>query len=286
VPLTGPVPEVVLTLVAAATVFLVMFTLGLAIVIRELGWIGRELAPLARGLFSVLIAVPAMAIVVARAFGLARPVEIGIVLMAISPGAPVALRNSLAAGGHRAFAPALQIIVALLAVASIPLSIELLDLVYAGAATIAPARVARQVFVAQLLPLSLGMAFRAALPALAVAIEPALARLANGMLILLAVLALVAVADVVLGAGLRIALAVATLTALALGVGHLLGGPDDGTRSAVAITSAARNPGLALLVATLNDAQPAITRAILAYLVVSALTVFSYVAWRRRAATR
>jgi tryptophan-rich sensory protein len=45
-----------------------------------------------------------------------------------------------------------------------------------------------------------------------------------------------------------------------------------------------RNPGLALLVATLNSAVPAITAAILAYFVVAALTVIPYVIWRKRAA--
>ena len=69
---------------------------------------------------------------------------IGIVLMAISPGAPIALRKSLAAGGHRAFAPALQILVAMLAVVSIPLSIAALDVVYAGDASIAPGHSSRR----------------------------------------------------------------------------------------------------------------------------------------------
>lgn len=69
-------------------------------------------------------------------------------------------------------------------------------------------------------------------------------------------------------------------------VGHLLGGPDPATRTAVAISSAARNPGLALLVATLNAAPPEVTATILAYLIVSALTLIPYVAWRRRGAPR
>ena len=58
--------------------------------------------------------------------------------MAISPGAPVALRRSLGAGGHRSFAPALQIAVALLAVVSMPLSIAALDEYYGGQATVDP----------------------------------------------------------------------------------------------------------------------------------------------------
>ena len=63
-----------------------------------------------------------------------------------------------------------------------------------------------------------------------------------------------------------------------------MGGPDPATRTATAISTAARNPGLALLVATLNAASPAIIAAILAYFVIAALTVIPYVAWRRRTA--
>jgi len=75
---------------------------------------------------------------------------------------------------------------------------------------------------------------------------------------------------------------IVTVTVLALAAGHPLGGPDECTRTAVAISSAAHNPGLALLVATPNAASPEINVTVLAYLVVSAFTVVPYVFWRHR----
>ena len=282
--MTGAIPEQFLTVVAASTVFTVMFDLGLGIVPREFRWVWRHPGLVAKGLFSVLIAVPALALLVTRAFDLARPVEIGIVLMAISPGAPVALRRSLDAGGHRSFAPALQILVAILAVVSMPLSIAALNESYAGNASIAPEQLARQVFIAQLLPLGLGMLARRGFPVSAAWLEARLAKLSNLLLIALTVLVLVDVWGTVVDAGPGIALAIVIVTALALAVGHWLGGPEPGTRTAVAISSAMRNPGLALLVAALNRAPPAISATILAYLVVSAFTVIAYVLWRRRTA--
>ncbi|HSD00484.1 MAG TPA: hypothetical protein VLI21_16395, partial [Casimicrobiaceae bacterium] len=269
-------------IVAAATVLTVMFVLGLGILLSEFSWVWGHPGLVARGLFAVLIAVPALAIVVVRTFDLARPVQIGIVLMAISPGAPIALRKSLAAGGHRAFAPALQILVAMLAVVSMPLSIAALDVVYAGDASIAPGHLARQVFTAQLLPLTLGMLIRRAVPKFADWIEPRLARIAKLLLIAFVIMALIDVWHVVVDAGPRIAIAIIVITALALAIGHLLGGPDPQTRTAVAVSSAARNPGLALLVATLNNASPEIVRMVLAYLIISALAVIPYLTWRRR----
>jgi BASS family bile acid:Na+ symporter len=98
----------------------------------------------------------------------------------------------------------------------------------------------------------------------------------------LAVLALVDVWKPVQEAGLHAAGAVVLITAGALACGHLLGGPEPGTRTAAAILTAARNPGLAMVVATVNHAQPLVIAAILAYLLFAALTVLPYVFWRRR----
>ena len=281
-PITGPVPDWLLSAVAGATLFAVMFDLGLAIEPGEFRWVGQRPALLLKALFSVLVAVPALAWLVARVFDLPRPAEVGIMLMAISPGAPVALRRSLGAGGHRSFAPALQIAVVVLAVFSMPLSIAAFDEYYGGTATVAPRHLARQVFLAQLLPLCLGMLARLLTARGAAWLEPKLRRVGGALLLVLLVLALIDIWEVVVGAGLRVALAIVLVTALALAVGHALGGPEPATRTATVISSAARNPGLALLVATLNAASPAITATVLAYFVVAAVTIVPYVTWCRR----
>ena len=105
----GPVPEWLLSAVAAATLFAVMFDIGLAIMPAEFRVLGRHPTLLPKAIFAVVVAAPAVAWIVARAFELLRGTEIGVMLMAIAPGAPVALRRSLDAGGHRYFAPALQV---------------------------------------------------------------------------------------------------------------------------------------------------------------------------------
>jgi BASS family bile acid:Na+ symporter len=285
-PAGGIVPDWLFSIVAAVTVFTLMFDLGLALVPGTFRWVAGRPLLLLKGLFAVLVAVPALAWIVARALDLPHAAEIGIMLMAISPGAPVALRRSLGAGGHRSFAPALQIAVAALAVVSMPLSIAAFNEYYGGTATIAPQQLAQQVFVAQLLPLSLGMLLRRYAAGIAKRLEPRLRPLAAILLIVLLMLVLIDIWQVVIGAGLRVTIAIVTVTMLALAVGHGLGGPEPATRTATAISSAARNPGLALLVATLNSASPAINRTVLAYLVIAAVTLIPYVAWRRRRSAR
>jgi predicted Na+-dependent transporter len=285
VTLGGVVPGWVLSITAAATLFVVMFDLGIAIVPVEFRWVMQRPGLVARALFCVLVAVPALVWLVAHAFAVPRSAEIGMMLMAIAPGAPVALRRSLDAGAHRAFAPALQILLAFLAIVSMPLWIAFLNHFYAGEASIDPRELARQVFFAQLLPLGLGMAARKLLPA-SVRIEPALHKLGSILLAVLLVLALVDVYQTVIGAGVGVGAAVVVATMLALACGHLMGGPDPTTRTSTAISSAARNAGLALLVAALNNASPAIIAAVLAYLVLSAFTVIPYVVWRGRSSHR
>ena len=117
---TGIVPQPLLTAVAAATIFTVMFALGLAIDMRDLRWAWARPWLVARGLVSVLVVVPIVGVAVARALGLSLAAQVGVALMAISPGAPVALRRSLDAGSRQSFAAVLQVLVALLAIVSMP----------------------------------------------------------------------------------------------------------------------------------------------------------------------
>jgi predicted Na+-dependent transporter len=182
----------------------------------------------------------------------------------------VALRRSLSAGGLPAFASCLQISIALLAVVSMPLSIMALNEVYAGQASIDPRDVMAQVFVAQLLPLGLGSALRQTRAGLAARIGPGVNRAGSVLLVGTVVLALANLWQPTIEAGSGVLAAIALVTILALVAGHLLGGAP------VAITSAIRNPGLALLVATFNAAPRQVTATILAYVVVSAIIVTLY----------
>jgi BASS family bile acid:Na+ symporter len=282
--MSGPIPDSVVAAAVALTLFTVMFGLGLGIPLRELRWAWHSPGPIARGLFAMLVAAPAIALAVTRVFDLPRFAEIGIVLMAIAPGAPLSLRRSLGAGGHRSFAPSLQILAVSTAALSMPVSIAILNHLYGGHATVAPGEVARQVLIAQLAPLGLGMAIRQWAGTAAGRIEP-LVRLA-GPVLLVATVAIVVTNlwEVTVTAGGKVLVAIAIVTVASLAAGHLLGGADPSVRTALAFSCAARNPGLALLVATQNAAPPQVNGTILAYLMVSVLTIVPYELWRRRVA--
>jgi len=279
------VPEWFLSAFALATVFTVMLDVGLGIVPGEFLWLWRRPALMLKALFAVLVAVPAVAMAVARLLDLPRAAELGLMVMAIAPGAPVALQRSLSSGGHRSFAPGLQVTVALLAVVSMPVSIAALNQVYAGHASVGPLNLMKQVFIAQLLPLGLGVFAGRCVPSGAAWVKARLDRIWKVLLGILAILALVGFWGALLAAGPRLAVAACLTTAGAIAVGHALGGPDAATRTAVAISSSARNPGLALLVVAVNGAPLGVRIAVLSYIVVSAVTILPYVFWRRRQAT-
>ena len=78
--------------------------------------------------------------------------------------------------------------------------------------------------------------------------------------------------------------ATVAITGFALLAGHLLGGPSEGNRGALAVASAARHPGVAIAVASgaFPADRPAITGAVLLYLVAGAIVAIPYMRWRKR----
>jgi BASS family bile acid:Na+ symporter len=276
------IPEWFVSAFAAATVFTVMFGLGLGLRPREFLLAWRRPQRMLVALFAVLVAVPVLAIVVARGLRLPLAAEVGIALMAIAPGAPIALQRSLGAGAERCFAPGLQVTVALAAVVSMPASVALLDQLFNTNAVLSHWHVMKQVSVVQLLPLATGVAIGRLLPGPASRLAAHVERFGKLLLLVLVGVAVAAFWTVIIAAGPAVALAAALTTAAALAVGHWLGGEDPGTRTAVAIASAARNPGLALLVASLNSAPPAVKATLLSYMVVAAFTVLPYAMLRGR----
>ena len=269
-------------LFATVVVFLVMFTLGLMLGREQIAAALQRRVVLLAVVFAVLVPVPALAVLAVKLLGLTGPVAVGIVLMAISPGAPVALRRALDAGGDRAFAPTLHLSIVMLAVVTVPLTVAILDWIFARDFAVTPLHIGRQVFFAQLLPMALGAALRAARPALAARLETKLARTGN---LLLAVMGLAVLADMraIIGAvGWAPTVAGVGITLGALAVGAAFAWRDPAVRPAAAIAAAMRNPGLALVIATVNGAPPSVTAAVIGYALGLGLTIVAYLQWRKR----
>jgi len=269
-------------LFATVTVFAVMFTLGLMLGREQLAAALQRRVVLAAVVFAVVVPVPALAVLVVKVFGLEGPTAAGIVLMAISPGAPVALRRALDAGGDRAFAPALHLAIVTLAVVTVPVTVAILDWIFAVDFTVTPWHIGRQVFLAQLLPMALGALVRAARPALAARLEGRLARFGNALLLAVAVMVLADIRPIIGAVGWTPTIAGVGISMCALALGTAFAWRDADVRPAAAIAAAMRNPGLALVIATVNRAPPNVTASVIGYALGLGATIVAYLQWRKQ----
>jgi BASS family bile acid:Na+ symporter len=263
-----------------------MLSLGLMLGREQIEAALQRRVVMAAVVFAVVVPIPALAVLVVKLLQPPPPVAAGIVLMAISPGAPIALRRALDAGGDPAFAPALHLAIVMLAVVTVPLSVLVLDWIFSRDFAVTPLHVGRQVFFAQLLPMALGAATRAWRPALAQRLQPALARLGNLLLLVLVAMILADVPAILRSVGWMPAAAGFAMTLVALAVGWGFAWRDNAARPAAAIAAGMRNPGLALLIATLNRAPAAVIEGILGYAVGLAFAIVVFLQWRKRAAPR
>ena len=271
-------------LFATVTVFAVMFAIGLMLGREQFAAALQRRVVLAAVVFAVVVPVPALAVLVLKLFGLKGPVAVGIVLMAISPGAPVALRRALDAGGDRAFAPALHLAIVMLAVLTVPATVVILDWIFAADFTVTPFHIGRQVFFAQLLPMALGALLRAVRPALAGRLEAPLGRIGNLLLLALAMMVLVDMPAIIAAAGWTPIFAGVGITVCALAVGAAVAWRDPAVQPAAAVAAAMRNPGLAIVIATVNNAPPTVTAAVIGYALGLGVTMVAFLQWRKRRA--
>ena len=264
---------------AFITVFSVMASIGTTVTPTACLQHLRSPALLIRGLINVLVIVPAIGFATTFAFGLTLPEQVGVVMMAIAPGAPLALRRALASGGHAGFAPALQIALAILAVPALPLWVVIGNWILGTHGIIGALAVGRQVVLAQLLPLALGAVVKRIAPVRGPRIGIALGR--AGAILLLAALVSILINvrySIVLTHFWSIASA-AIITIAALAVGHLMGGGLPEIRHAMAVAGAMRNVGLALLVASTNQTPTEVEVVIISYGLTAIIIVSVYIVW-------
>jgi bile acid:Na+ symporter, BASS family len=273
------IPLWLVNTLAFITVFSVMTAIGTTVTPSECLQHLRSPSLLFRGLISVLVIVPVIGFATTSAFSLTLPEQVGITLMVIAPGAPLALRRALGSGGDAGFAPTLQITVAILAVPAVPLWVLIGNWILGTRGIIDASAVARQVFLAQLLPLAMGAMVKRLAPVIGARIGRVLGR--AGVILLMAVLIgiLVNVRYSILLMHFWSIASAAIITIAALAAGHLMGGAMPEIRHAMAIAGAMRNVGLALLVASANQTPAVVEVVIISYALTAIIIVSGYIVW-------
>jgi BASS family bile acid:Na+ symporter len=278
----------VLGLIVQASIVLTVLGLGLSTTWREATYLFRQPAMLARAVLSMNVVMPLVAAGLAAIFSFPLEVEAALLALAVSPVPPLLHRRQLQVGGRREYVVGLTFAMAVLSIVLVPLTVIIVNRVFGGSALLAPAAVAKIVFITILLPLAAGMTIRRWFPAAERASHPVMSvafiLLIGGTLVLL--YAVWPTTRSYIGHG--EALVLAALAAIGLVVGHLLGGPLAGDRTTLALATATRHPAVALAVATsgtLTLKKPELA-IILLYVVVAALVTIPYQVWRGRSVSK
>lgn len=241
--------------------------LSLADVIRPL----RDRRVVIGALAGNFVLVPLTAMLIARLLGLSDGLHLGLLLVAMSAGAPFLPRLVELGRGQAALGVAVMALLLTATVVYLPLALPR----FAPGVPVEPWAIARPVLFLMLTPLALGMALRARWPWLTARLGPPLQWLSRvAMIVLLVVLVAADVERVwsIVGSG---ALAAAGLLVLsALGIGFATGGASGDRRRVLALATGQRGISAALLISTHVARDPDAALMVVVFVIVGELILF------------
>jgi BASS family bile acid:Na+ symporter len=268
-----------------ASIFATVFCLGLEATLQDALSLFRRPRALLRALLAINVVMPVFAATLAAVFSLKPVVEVALVLLAVSPIPPILPQQQLKAGGSSSYIYGLLVAAGILSIVFVPVSIQILGLAFSRNVHISPMAVAEVVTMTILLPLGLGILVHWRAPGFARRRGRLLAFIAAGLLLVSIIpLLIVAGREMLLLIGNGTLLAMIAFTVVGLAAGHGLGRPDPGEQTTLALATASRHPGLAIVIAATNfpAQKKQIAAAILLYLVVRTLVVLPYSRRRKR----
>jgi len=244
----------------------------------------RDPALLLRSVVAMYVVMPFFAVWVALNFDLNRAVLTALMLLALSPVPPVLPSKQIKAGGNTHYVVGLLVVAALGAIFVVPAGVAAVGRVFGYDLEVPFSVTARVVGISVLLPVIVGLVVARTAPALAERIAGPVSAVSSVLLLVLFI-PVVIMKWSILAAQVGNYTVVAILLFIGVGLlaGHLLGGPDPDNRTALALATATRHPGVAI--AVLNAVSPAaeeVVPVVLLYLVVSIVASIPYVKLRTR----
>lgn len=272
-----------IVVILQGSLVLLLMAVGMQCRWSELRELKERPAQILKAVLAVNVIVPLVAVIVALLLPIERTVAVALLLMAVSPLAPLVPGRAMKAGGDRSAVVTTYIILIVLSIVLIPITVKLVGHVFGRDLEIPMGSLAKLTLVSAVLPVVVGLGFAAVAPALAQRLAPIFTLLANVILLLFAILVLwVAGAQMwaLIGNGTILAFAIVTVAGIV--AGHLLGGPNWGGRGALAMAAAIRHPGIAVMLAKFNDADKIVTAGVLLFLLNGVLLTAIYQVWLKR----
>ena len=229
----------------------------------------------------MLVVMPVVAAALASGFDLDRTVKITLVAVALSPVPPFLPLKNMRAGAESSYAIGLFVATSLVSIVYVPLALALLGVVFDIPLSLSVSRLIVPIASTVLVPLLAGLLAKRFAPGIAARAADPAARLASLLLVTgLVPLMVVSLpkAMPLVGNGSLLAMVVFLLTGL--GVGHLLGGREPGDRAMLALSTAARHPGVAMAIAKANfPDETLVFPAVVLYILLNVIVTLPYVRW-------
>jgi BASS family bile acid:Na+ symporter len=266
------------------SLILVVFGTGLNASPGEARYLMARPKQLGKTLLAMNVLMPLLVLVTVRSVALHPAVKIALFTLAISPVPPMLPRQASSVGlPHHVLS--LLLTTSVLAVVTVPLTFAAGMALLGHSTTIAVERVLFTVVITVVAPFCAGMLARHLAPQLAGRALRPLSFVASALLVVSVIPILITAWGPMLSlVGNGTLLAFAMFAGTGLSIGHWLGGPEPSSRAVLAISTASRHPGIALVVAQSAFPKQAesVLPALLAYLIVESLVSLVYVRWLRR----
>jgi len=267
-----------------SSIMLTVLGFGLGATFSEANYLFRRPKLLLRCVLSMSVVMPIVFIAVSRTLDLPLEARAALVAISISPVPPILQKKQLGAGGRIEFVTGLLVAMSALAIVLVPLWVWIVDQAFDRQGHMGPLAVAKIMLTTVFVPLAIGLLIRRFLPS-AQRASPVVMGIAGALLVVVVAILIWGMwpqMRVFIGNGAIVI--IVGLVAAGLIVGHVLGGPNEGDRTALAMATASRHPAVALAVATsgtLTAAKPELAVILLYLLVATALTI-PYQRWRQR----
>jgi BASS family bile acid:Na+ symporter len=271
-------PAILVNVLTLAGLIAMMLSMGFQVTLEDVTASIKQPRLVLMGLMANFVLVPAATFGLLYWFRSDPLVSTGFLILAVCPAAPVAPPIAAVAKGDVSYATGQMVILAGLSAVLAPalLSVILPRLLPASELRIDYLAIVRTLVISQLLPLGVGLGIHRWAPKLTSRIATPVSLLAN--LLLLCVVALLLVREYELLATIRPRgwLGMSLLLAASLAIGWLCGGPGLARRKSLAVTTAARNVAVALVIVSANFAQTPAVTAVVAYAIVSIFATLGF----------
>lgn len=261
--------DVAVEIVTTVFVLSTMFAMGLNLSVGRLLEALRDRQLLSKSLAVNLVAVPAVVYLLVRTISVGPAYATGILLLAVSPGAPFGPKFAELSESDIAFASGLMAVLCLLSVVTIPISLLVLA---PGDVVVDPLAIGWMVLRIQLVPLLAGLGLSYVYTSTADRLYPSVQRLSDSTFVGLIVLLVAVYVDEMsslVGTGTLAISAIAVVISLALG--YAFGGPTKERREVLATTTTARNAAIALFIATTGFSNPDVLAVVLGFSFISVI---------------